>query len=77
MHRPCITTQNVETYQDIERFKVGMYHMYIQAKRDHACHWLPTSYKLTSDDVFLIANDWEEEWKVWGEQMERINEEEE
>jgi hypothetical protein len=42
--------------------------MYIQAKRDPTHQWLPTSYKLTVDDVCLISNDWEEEWKVPGEQ---------
>jgi hypothetical protein len=29
------------------------------------------------DDVCLISNDWEEEWKVPGEQMEHPDEEEE
>jgi hypothetical protein len=51
--------------------------MYIQAKRDPACQWLPTSYKLTMDDVCLIANDWEDDWKVPGEQTKHPDEEEE
>jgi hypothetical protein len=25
--------------------------------------WLPTTYRLTMEDVNLIINDWEEEWK--------------
>jgi len=64
-----ITIQLVETYQDIGSFKEGMHHMYIQAKRDPAHQWLPTSYRLTTDDVFLINDDWEDEWKIPSEQM--------
>ena len=54
-----------------------MHHMYIQEKRDHACQFLSTNYKLTIDDVFLIFNDWEYEWKVPAEQMDHSKEEEE
>jgi hypothetical protein len=34
---PRITTKTVETYQDIVRFKDGMHHMYIHAKKDPVC----------------------------------------
>jgi hypothetical protein len=72
-----ITTQTVETYQDIVRFKEGMHHMYIQDKMNPTSQWLPTSYKLTTNDVCLITNDLEEEWKVPREQTEHLDEEEE
>jgi len=32
---------------------------------------------LTKDDVCLITNDWEDEWKILGEQTKHSNEEEE
>jgi ubiquinone biosynthesis protein Coq4 len=51
--------------------------MYMQEKRDPTCQWIPTNYKLTSDGVFLIANDWEDEWKTPIEQTGHPEEEEE
>jgi len=51
--------------------------MYIQEKRSPARQWLPTSYKLTMSDVCLIANDWEEYWKVLGGKTGQTNKEEE
>jgi hypothetical protein len=44
-------------------FKAGPHHMYIQAKRDPDQQWLLTSYRLTKQDVSLIVNDWEAEWR--------------
>jgi hypothetical protein len=41
-----------------------MHHLYVQAKRDYVWHWFPTSYRLTIEDVKLIINEWEEEWKI-------------
>jgi hypothetical protein len=54
-----------------------MHHMYIQEKRGPARQWLPTSYKLTTSDVCLIENDWEEDWKVLGGKTGQTNKEEE
>jgi hypothetical protein len=51
--------------------------MYIQEKRDPVHLWVATSYKLTSDNVCLIANDWDEEWKLPTEEMGNPDEEEE
>jgi hypothetical protein len=63
-HTPSITAETIETYRDIVRFKEGMHHMYVQAKKDPARQWLPTHYRLTTDDLCLIANNWEVEWKL-------------
>jgi hypothetical protein len=38
--------------------------MYIQAKRDPDQQWFSTNYRLTEQDVSLIINDREEEWKT-------------
>jgi hypothetical protein len=54
-----------------------MHHIYIQDKRDPTCQWLPTSYKVTEEDVSLISNDWDENWKVPAEETEHPDEEEE
>jgi hypothetical protein len=35
-HTPRISVDRVETYKDIVWFKVGMHHMYVQAKKDLA-----------------------------------------
>jgi hypothetical protein len=50
--------------------------MYIQDKRDLMRQWLPTRYKLTEEDVCLISNDWDKEWKIPTEEMGQPNEEE-
>jgi hypothetical protein len=60
----------VETYKDFVQFKEGMHHMYVKAKKDPAHQWFPTNYRLTTEDVCLIVNDWEYGWKTpekkWG-----------
>jgi ubiquinone biosynthesis protein Coq4 len=52
---------------------------YVYSRKKGPCmhQWLPTNYKLTSEDVCLIANDWEDEWKTPIEQMGHPKEEEE
>jgi hypothetical protein len=68
-HTSCISTETVETYKDITHFKVGMHHMYVQAKKDPTRQWFPTSYRLTIEDVCLIVNDWEDGWKIPAEKI--------
>jgi hypothetical protein len=52
-----------------------MHHMYVQDKKDPTQQWLPTTYRLTIEDVNLIINDWEEEWKSPPEKTELSEEE--
>jgi hypothetical protein len=54
-----------------------MHHMYVQAKKDPTCQWFPTSYRLTTEDMSLIVNDWEEDWKSPAEKTGKSEEEEE
>jgi hypothetical protein len=54
-----------------------MHHMYIQAKRDSSYQSLPTRYTLIKEDVCLISNDWDEEWKLPPEETKHPDEEEE
>jgi hypothetical protein len=51
--------------------------MYVQAKKDPMRQWFPTSYRLTTEDVNLIVNDWEEDWKIPTEKTGQSEEEEE
>jgi hypothetical protein len=51
--------------------------MYVQAKKDPTCQWFPTSYRLTTEDVSLIVNDWEEDWKIPVEKIGHSDEGEE
>jgi hypothetical protein len=39
--------------------------------------WFPTKYKLTTEDVCLIVNDWEYGWETLVEKMGHLKEEEE
>jgi hypothetical protein len=39
------------------------HHTYVQDKKDPMRQWLPMNYILKMEDVNLIINDWEEEWK--------------
>jgi hypothetical protein len=73
---PCISEEKVTTYKDITLFRANMHHLYVQAKKDPAWQWFPTSYRLTTEDVNLIITDWEEEWKSPAEKTGPSEEEE-
>jgi len=51
--------------------------MYVHARKDPVRQWLPTSYRLTTEDVSLIVNECEEEWKRPTEKTRQSKEEEE
>jgi hypothetical protein len=51
--------------------------MYVHTKKDTTFQWFPTSYRLTTEDVCLIVNDWEEEWKIPTQKIGKSEEEEE
>lgn len=38
--------------------------MYVQERRDPNQEWLPTTYKLTEENVSMIVAYWDKEWKV-------------
>ena len=77
VHTPRISTEIVATYKDITRFRVGMHHMYVKAKKDPTRQWFPTSYMLTTENVNLTVNDWKEDWKRPTEKTGKSKEEEE
>jgi hypothetical protein len=53
-------SHRIQGYHTIQS---DMHHLYVQAKKDPARQWFPTSYQLTLEDVHLIINDWEDDWK--------------
>jgi hypothetical protein len=42
-------------------------------QKDLVCQWFPTDFKLIADDVCLIDNYWEDEWKNPTEQTGHQN----
>ena len=50
--------------------------MYIHARRDPDKQWIPVAYKLSEEDVSMIVNDWEDNWKKPVLEEERSQDEE-
>jgi hypothetical protein len=50
---------------------------YVCASKEGPMHqWLPTNYRLTTEDVCLIMNDWEDGWKTPAEKIGHPKDEE-
>jgi hypothetical protein len=56
--------QLVEAYTLIARFQAYRHHIYIQAHKDPREEWVQSKYKITEEDIQLIMQDWEPDWKV-------------
>jgi hypothetical protein len=62
----CIkeTPQIVEAYTPIAWFQEDRHHIYIEAKKDSREEYVHTKYKITKEDIHLIMQDWDPNWKV-------------
>jgi hypothetical protein len=63
-HTPHISTEMVATYKDMCGLKQACTTCMCRPRRIQVHQWFPTSYRLTTEDVCLIVNDWEEGWKI-------------
>jgi hypothetical protein len=68
-------SRNLSGYSVIQRRDAPYVHA--SKKGPYAHQWIPTNYRLNINDVCLITNDWEAEWKIPSEQMGNPKDEEE
>jgi NACalpha-BTF3-like transcription factor len=59
-----MSPQLVEAYGPFAEFYADMNHMYIKAKKDPREEWVQTKYKIMEEDIQLVMQDWEPDWKV-------------
>jgi hypothetical protein len=45
-------------------FKADHHHLYIQEKKDPREEWLAMKYRITEEDMGLIMEDWDVDWKI-------------
>jgi NACalpha-BTF3-like transcription factor len=45
-------------------FRVDKNHMYIKSKKDPREEWVQTKYNIMEEDIQLVMQDWEPDWKV-------------
>jgi hypothetical protein len=67
---PQISPQLVETYKPIVWFMEDHHHMYIQAKKYLREEWVKKKYRITEEDIELIMQDWDTDWKVPSNEQE-------
>jgi len=61
---PRLTTELMENYKGISKFRASPHFIFIRSWRDIVQKWLPTYYKLTKPEVQQIMDEWQPEWKV-------------
>jgi hypothetical protein len=54
----------VEVYTLIAWFREDQHHIYVQEKKDPREEWVQTKYKIMEEDIHLIMQDWDPEWKI-------------
>ena len=55
---PRISTYTVAKYQRIIQFAVSPHSIHIQVRSDLDKQWLPFPYKITTEDLDVIVQDW-------------------
>jgi hypothetical protein len=61
---PHISPQLVEAYDPVMEFRADRHHMYIKSKKDPWEEWVQTKYKITEEDIQMVMQDWEPDWKI-------------
>jgi NACalpha-BTF3-like transcription factor len=59
-----MSPQLVEAYGPIVEFRTDRHHMYIKSRKDPREEWVQMKYKITEEDIQLVMQDWEPDWKV-------------
>jgi hypothetical protein len=59
-----MSPQLVDAYGLVVEFQEDIHHMYIKAKKDPREEWVQMKYKIAEEDIQLIMQDWEPDWKV-------------
>jgi hypothetical protein len=54
----------VAQYQGIVNFRFTHHTMWIQESRDLAKEWMQLCYYINGEDVEIVMQDWNDEWKI-------------